>query len=36
MRAFLKFLKDPDLWGLISIFAFLYFAWTIASVVDLF
>lgn len=34
MRLIPKFLKDPDFWGLISIFAFLYFAWAIASVVD--
>ncbi len=34
MRAFLKFLKETDLWGLISIFAFLYFVLWLDSVVD--
>ena len=34
MRAFLKFMKDPDLWGLVGIFGFLYLLLQIASVVD--
>lgn len=34
MRASLKFLKDPDLWGLVGIFGFLYLLLQIASVVD--
>lgn len=34
MRAFLKFLKDPDFWGLVGMFAFLYFVLWLGSVVD--
>lgn len=34
MRLIPKFLKDPDLWGLIGIFAFLYFVLWLGSVVD--
>lgn len=36
MRLIPKFLKDPDLWGLIGIFAFLYFVLWLGSIVDLF
>lgn len=34
MRLIPKFLKDPDLWGLVGIFGFLYLLLQIASVVD--
>lgn len=31
-----NWLKDPDFWGLVAIFAFLYFVLWLGSIVDLF